>query len=200
MYLPPFDPRTNPRHPLCPACGYDLFAIVDDVQPRVVVCSECGREVEPDELNWERRPGDWTLMRGIRLGGKAVLIRVVVLAVAWAGLVLGLEAVLGDASIGASSGRTLHVPGLIAGMFLGAAMMWRLCDQAGFESWLLAWMAVAGCWAATIVGVEFALMLSPVFFPDQAERMTFTEPAVLKTLSGISASWTVLLIMAREGG
>ena len=78
--------------------------------------------------------------------------------------------------------------------------MWRLCDQAGFESWLLAWMAVAGCWAATIVGVEIALAVSPAFFPGQSAGITFTEPVVLKTLSGISASWIVLLIMARGEG
>src|SRR6185436_13617232 len=129
------------RHPLCPACGYDLVA---SIAANKRVCPECGEEFALDELNWEKRRGDWNLGTALLLGGRALGLRSVIsfpVVIALASLAL-LSVVWGVPRI---------VPFLLAitqACLIGWIFSRRLVDDAGFESMLL---IIAACFAATIV-------------------------------------------------
>jgi hypothetical protein len=131
------------RYPQCPSCGYDLRGrpelIGDPRDWSPVRCPECGEAAEPSELRRQMRgAADWTLWRGLRWGAASIVVRAVILGGLFALALLGLEHAAGDPG---GIARGLHVPVIVLGLGLGVGLIWRLSDRAGFESWVLAWMA-----------------------------------------------------------
>lgn len=158
------------RHPLCPYCHYDLVATVDPYSPRFVRCPECGEAIEPNELHYQARPGEWTPLTGVRNAAVSILVRALVIAAIWAALLVGMDAVL-SAILGTTGVlylRVMILPLLIVGLILGKLMHWKLEVHAGFQSWLVIWLAVGGVWLGLNIGHGVASALYPFAFLGHA--------------------------------
>ena len=138
----PLDQRdVKRRHPLCPACGYDLVA---SIAAKKRVCPECGETFTLEDVNWERRAGDWTLTKATLLAGRA----------AWPSkfdrAACRDRAVFTGATepaVGHAADRAVSACAC-AGLCGRAIFSRNLVDQAGFESVLL---VLGACVAATII-------------------------------------------------
>ncbi len=137
------------RHPLCPACGYDLVATLAADKR---VCPECGEGFSPSQLDWERRPGDWTALTAIRFGVRALATRTILAMMA---ATLLSAATLWLADHDAPRFATFAVA-LIQIVALGWVISRRLQEDAGFESMLL----TVGACAAAVIAAGFGAMLA----------------------------------------
>jgi hypothetical protein len=142
------------RHPLCPACGYDLVATVAASKR---ICPECGAAFELADLNYEVRKGDWTASTAL---GRA--LRVLFVRSLWA-----TAATCGLSIAGAwmhSIGAPRLLPFLIAVLgacLLGLIYSRHLTDQAGFEGPALIIGACVAALATALIGHSAAFVVLP---------------------------------------
>lgn len=154
------------RQPLCPYCHYNLIATVDPTMPRFVRCPECGEEIEPHEFVYKRKPGEWTDLIGLRNAVISILVRALIIAALWALLLLAMDAMLSTilGSTGVRIRRMMLIPLTLSGIVTAWIMTTRLNNHAGFESWLVTWLAVGGCWLGLHLGHALANSLFTLNF------------------------------------
>ncbi|MCI0675368.1 MAG: hypothetical protein L0Y42_06270 [Phycisphaerales bacterium] len=148
------------RHPLCPGCGYDLVATVQAGRRR---CPECGDEFELDELRHQVRPGDWTLLVGLRMTARTLAWRSAATVIAWGAICALTIWLLQTYPV---SGIVLWVAAVGGGCLSGFIFSRRLFEAAGFDSWIVVVGACVGAALALFLGlaaVETVLPLSSGF-------------------------------------
>src|SRR5690606_30048432 len=116
---------------------------VDALTPRTVRCPECGEDIEPGEFAYKRRPGEWSELIGLRNAAISIAVRCAIVAIAWAGLLIGMDQVLTLLGYSGSPRlRVLVIPMSICAYIVGWLMSHKLDEHAGFHSWLITWLSV----------------------------------------------------------
>ncbi len=175
------------RHPLCPACGYDLVGTVAEGGTR---CPECGSEFRLHELVRQRLPGDWTPWRGLRIAAGVLALRSALCLPLWAGFVwlmaMGLNSIPLDWRLFGVLAIGCVIPGVMVGRFLGR----DLAERAGFAGVVVSLLGSAFAWAVVALGVLLAGMLVPL--------TGWAIGCVAFTTGGLATLWIVKLTLVDE--
>lgn len=166
------------RHPLCPACGYDLVATLAADKR---VCPECGEPFSPSQLNWEIRPGDWSAATAIRFGVRALAKRTLLATIAAA---LMSAAALWLADHDAPRIATLVVA-LAQMSALGLIMSKGLLEEAGFESMFL----IIGACAAVVLAAGVGAVVADHFVQTPKGALVL----LMHMLLSIVGSWVWII-------
>ena len=152
MPLLPSRPSPLRPHPLCPDCGYD---VADQVERGRLRCPECGAQFDRDEVDWERRPGDWSPLQGFLRVGVLLGLRSLAFVPVWAGFLLLAGPWIAFRLF--MSFFVLAILGLVVGLVYG----WGVDERAGFVSGVLTAFASLCCLVALAVGAHDRLRAGP---------------------------------------
>lgn len=172
------------RRPLCPYCEDDLSGTYDRFSREAMRCSECGETFEVAEVEWSRRPGEWTLQRGLAWMGVSLLWRISAAVIILSLGAISIEAfgawLAGQSSSGFFlSARVYFLPACAIGVIAGLTLMRGLQETAGFESWLIAFVAAGGMVIAMIIARQVSYrVIVPSYIDIELYLFLTTAPAV----------------------
>jgi len=151
-------PRNNRRDPLCPSCRHNLSG---SPRGQVMTCSECGEEFLFAEVQWSRRPADWTPLKGLLGAIRFLVARGVIALPVIIALVLPLTPILN-----ATGQRRRDIAPFVLAFAIGLAISWLwvrgLSDAAGFTSALLVALATLATFAIMLAGVSICHQHQPL--------------------------------------
>ena len=159
------------KHPLCPECRYNLVATVDAGKR---ICPECGYEFELSELRGEKRPGEWSPMRGLTIAVVTTCLRAILILPFWVYLVWLITPLLSMFPVHVGSFAGISIGMAIPGIIIGYCFSNRLTEKAGFVSPLITAIASLAAFSVIYGGVVISQLSRPLLGWHEGMMLTAT--------------------------